>query len=187
MEVEQVFLPHVEEDQEFIEVEDPGVRQSLRRLDGRRLLASWSPPRVRLLKTSEQKPLRYSDLPSYAASDALVLRRTGLDALGPFLDADGEFLPLACDQADLWLYNCTRVVDALDEEHSGLTRFPSTGRIMRIDRYAFRPERLTDLRAFKIPQLPFSALFVSGAVVKAAREANLVRAPFRLVWSASRN
>ncbi len=169
------------EDQEFIELLDKRHIQTLMRLGGSPRAQTWEVPAVRLLKTAEGKKLQYSDMPRYA-SDVIVLRKPAVDAVGPLIEHDGELLPLECNQAPLWLFNCTRVVDALDEERSAVTRFPSTGRLMRVETPVFRPEIIDGLNAFKIPQLPFSALYVSSQVVEAASALELVRSEFQLVW-----
>jgi hypothetical protein len=177
----QVFKPSSPADQEWVVLLDKAFREMLSNLDGTSRRDSWSPPPVRVLKSSERKRLKYSDLPHFSGH-VLVLREPAVDALGELLSPDGELLPLDCVDAPLWLFNCRRVVDALDEEHSQLVRFPSTGRIMLVDSFAFRPEPLLGVNAFKVPQLVRSSLFVTSELVAAAHRANLARTDFQLVW-----
>jgi hypothetical protein len=177
----RVFKPTGPEDQEWAILLDEAYRQTLMALDCTPRRETWTPPPVRLLKSSERKKLRYSDMPHYS-SNVLILREPAVDALGALLGSDGELLPLDCADAPLWLFNCCRVVDALDEQQSQFVRFPSSRRNMRVEAYAFWPERLAGLYAFKIPQMPRGPLFVTQPVVQAAEQTKLVRADFKLVW-----
>ena len=177
----QVFEAATPEGQEWVVLLDEAFREGLMSLDGTLRRDTWLPPPVRVLKSSEHRRLRYSDMPHYSSS-VLVLREPALDALGDLLSTDGELLPLDCADAPMWLFNCCRVVDALDEESSRIVRFPSSGRIMRVESYVFRIERLVGINAFKIPQLARSTLFVTSPIVQAARQAKLARSEFTPIW-----
>jgi len=177
----QVLRATGPEDGEWVYVPSEADRAMLRELDGTPRREGWRPPLARLLKSSDRKRLKYSDMPHYS-TDVLVLREPAMKALEPLLRPDGEFLPLDCAEAELWLFNCTRVVDALDEERSAIVRFSSSGRIMRVEKYAFRAGPLQGVFAFKVPQLLRSEIFVTAGVAQAAREAGLVRTDFELLW-----
>src|SRR2546426_4216032 len=86
---------------------------------------------------------------------------------------DGELLPLARDEATLVVFNVTTVLDALDVDRSALVTFPSTGRIMKVKSYVFRPERLRAVNAFKVPQLLRGSAFFTDEVVVAVEGACL--------------
>jgi hypothetical protein len=60
----------------------------------------------------------------------------------------------------------------------------SNGRIMRITRYAFRPEVVAGVDIFKLPSLRVSPTFVSEYFVKAWKAAGLRGLVFNKVWSA---
>jgi hypothetical protein len=177
----QVFQAATPESQEWVILLDESVRETLMNLDGRPQRYTWRPPSVRVLKSSERKRLRYSDMPHYSSS-VLVLREPALAALADLLSADGELLPLDCPDAPMWLFNCCRVIDALDEGHSRVVRFPSSGRIMRVESYDFQVGRLIGVNAFKIPQLARTTLFVTSPVVQAAEHAQLTRSEFTPIW-----
>jgi hypothetical protein len=97
------------------------------------------------------------------------------------LGDDAEFLPLLNPDEEHWFVNSWREIDALDEENSEFKRFPSSGRIMRIIRYAFSEEKVRGAACFKIPQLS-EAMFVTDEVVAAVREARLTGTSFQPVW-----
>jgi len=141
---------------------------------------------VRLVKASEHgRPYAQSDMPDLGSSGVLVLRERALVALREVLEGYGEFLPLACEEADLWAFNCTRVVDALDEGRSTIRRFPNSNKIMRIQRYEFRPEALVGVRAFRLPQLQPGPVYVNEEVGEAVRAAELRGVGFKLLWEGS--
>jgi hypothetical protein len=91
-------------------------------------------------------------------------------------------LPVLCDQAELTLFNCTRLVDAMDEDRSVVKRFKD-GHITMIESLQLRPEALpSGVNAFRLAQDRLAPIYFSEAVVEAARAARLVRSDFKLVW-----
>ena len=119
--------------------------------------------------------------------DVPVFTTEAYEALRPVLDGRGEVLPLNITDAppDAVAFNPTRVVDALDEQRSDIKRF-SSGRVMRIARPVFIPDRVRDETIFKVTTYP-RALYVTDAFVRAAEAGRLARdaAPAtepRLAW-----
>ncbi len=143
--------------------------------------STWRQIPMHLVHVDEGRKLSFSDAPWFG-SDALIFRRSVIDKLGGLLNKYGELLPIECLEADLWFFNPTKVVDAMDEETSTLRRF-SSGRIMRVTRYSFRPEVVAGVDAFKIPNLHVSPTFVSERVVQAWTSAGLRGLDFKTVWS----
>jgi hypothetical protein len=113
----------------------------------------------------------------------LIMRAGAVDALSDMLEAGGEILPLATDDGvELWALNVTRVIDALDEEHSILRRFPD-GRIMFIAAPAFHEPLVRDVDFFKLP-LHSSEIFFGECFIERVRAARLTGLKFNPVWSA---
>lgn len=83
---------------------------------------------------------------------------------------DVEFLPLSTEVGPYYDLNIKRV-DCLDEKHSIVSRYESSGRIMDVQRYAFRWEQIQAHHIFCLPELGNMRIFVSGAF-KAAVEQN---------------
>jgi hypothetical protein len=132
---------------------------------------SWTPIKVKVIREDRGRRLRRSDAP-FLGEHALIFRPSVIDALGTELRNYGELLPLACSDAELVVFNPTRLLDALDEEASSVRRFDS-GRLMRITHHVFRPEVVRGVDVFKIPNLRSSPTFVSEAFVKLWQEAGL--------------
>lgn len=151
-------------------------------LDGSSLIDTWTPVPVKRVRVeSDGRRLQPADLP-FLGSHVLVLNPRAVDALESLLEQCGEFLPLECADADLVVYNPLRIVDALDIERSELHRL-SSGRIYQISRHVFRPGVIRGIHAFKVPEMTQGRLFVSEAVVDAARRAGLVGTDFEVAWS----
>lgn len=158
----------------------------LGRWDGRHLQASWSALEVRVLGEDEAgEPLPAGDFPSLGGIIPVFSRRAR-SALSDLLRANGEFLPLKCDECaggSYDAYNVTRVVDALDETGSELKRFKSSGRVQRVLRHEFRPEFIADLHIFRIPQE--NRVYVTDLFVERVRAAGLTGFEFLPLWSVS--
>ncbi|WP_242396001.1 imm11 family protein [Anaeromyxobacter oryzisoli] len=129
------------------------------------------PIRMRLVHEDEGKELSTSDSP-WLGSHALMFRRSVVERLGTVLEQYGELLPITCSEAELWIFKSTRVLDALDEQASSVLRF-SSGRIMRVTRYVFRPEAVSGVEIFKIPNLRVSPTFVSDRFIQLWTSAGL--------------
>src|SRR5262249_18919616 len=143
--------------------------------------AMWRPIPVRLVHEDEGKKLVGSDSP-WLGSHALIFRRSAIDKLGALLEEHGELLPLSCSEAELFVFKATRVLDALDEQASAVTRFSSV-RVMRVTRYVFKPAAIAGSNIFKIPNLRVSPTFVEERFVKAWASAGLRGLEFKKVWS----
>jgi len=153
-----------------------------RRLRGQRMAGQWKPVRMYLLHEEEGQRFQRSDMP-WLGSELLVLTRRAKDVLGDLLAPDCEFLPLECDEEVLWLVNPVLVAGAFDEQRSEFKRFDSSGRIMKVSRYAFHAEVVDAHRCFRIPEQ--APTFVTDDVVAAARAASLTGVPFSSVWHSS--
>lgn len=152
-------------------------------INGESRKSTWTPIEVAVVRQEyDGVRFRRSDSP-FLGSHALIFRPAVLDFIGHVFEEYGELLPLSCADAELFVFNPTRVVDALNEETSTLSRF-CDGRIMMIDRHEFRPEAIAGIDIFKIPQLRVSPTFVSSRIAEAWKIARLRGLVFRKVWEA---
>lgn len=125
--------------------------------------------------------LRDADMP-WLGHHVLVLRRHAVDAIGDILRAWGELLPLACDDAELWVFHATSVVDALDMERSDLVMVPGSDSIMTIRTHVFRSEALRAAGIFKIPQMLRGSIYFREDTAAAVTAAGLTGLALRPVW-----
>jgi hypothetical protein len=177
----RIYEPRVRQSMEWVLPVHDTDHEYLWSLDGTSRRASWRPmPVAMLLVDDEDRPRAEADLP-WLGGHVLVLRERAASRLAPLLDLYGELLPLACPEADLWLFNVLTVVDALDEENSELIRFDN-GDILDVQRYAFRPNLTAGLAVFKVPQLLRGPLFVGDEFVGAVNAAGLRGPEFIQRW-----
>lgn len=148
--------------------------------DGTSRKATWRPIAMHLVRRDRGRILRKSDSP-YLLSNSLIFRRSAMESLADLLEPHGEFLPLCCPDEELSLFNVTRVIDALDEEASTVSRLAS-GRIWMVDRYVFRATEIAGVDAFKIPNLRVSPTFISARIVHRWQSAHLRGLQFNRVW-----
>jgi hypothetical protein len=147
--------------------------------NGTPISATWKPYAVEPILDDLNAGRSLSDFPTLGTIPTFSQRAA--DALLDLLVENGELLRLTSDAGQFYAYNVTRVVDALDQERSEVKRFQSSGRIMRVVRYEFLPDRIRNLAVFKVPQLPTE--FVTDSFVRRVQEAKLDGFDFREVWS----
>lgn len=177
----EVFEPAVGEGYEWINCLEEGDYQVLAELDGTARRDAWRSIPVRRVRADHHHAFKPSDFP-WLGSDALVMRRSAVVALRDILDASGELLPLSTsDGVELFVLNA-QVIDALDEAHSSLIRFPGTSRIMRIKQVAFIGAKIEGVDLFRLPHRA-SATYVSERVIRRVEAAGLQGLVFNKVWS----
>jgi Immunity protein family (Imm11) len=149
-----------------------------RRFDGRSIKRKWS-GREKFAFVPRRMPK--GDTPGLS-SHIPVFSSKALTILGDFLKASGEVLQISCDAEKYFLFNVTRLVDALDEAKCELQLF-NDGGIMDIVRYSFLKEKLIDVVIFKLPQDPLGWVYTTDPFVDRVQAAGLKGFKFRLVWS----
>jgi hypothetical protein len=150
--------------------------------DGRSLAGNWTPVQM---EAADEDDIT-ADLGDYALLGTVpVFSATAVDALLDLLRPNGELLPVRYSRKEYMAYNVSRVIDALDESQSAITRF-TTGRIMSITKYVFDEDLLISAPIFKIPQLPLAYVFVSEVFVNRVRDTGLTGFSFRPTWITSR-
>ena len=167
-----IFQPVCAEGYEWVNPCDSTDYRIFSEFDGRPRSDSWKPIKVRRVRPDDKLGFNPSDFP-WLVSDALVMRRTALDALRDILEVHGEVLPLATDDGvDLFVHN-TRTVDALDRERSSMEYFPdATNQIMSIHKLVFLESAIRDLDMFRLSQQGLPT-YVSERFVERVKSAGL--------------
>jgi hypothetical protein len=178
----KVYDPLYEEGYEFCHPVDRNEYLRIADLcNGIRRAETWKPLNMKLVRVDEGKRLVESDTP-WLHSHILIVRPRVITALGPLLLEYGELLPLRCPGAELWLYNVTCVIDALNEAASAIDRFRD-GRIMLVARPAFRKEVIGKTDIFKISHRRGDSIYFSQRFVDLWHAAKLTGVEFTLAWS----
>jgi len=149
-----------------------------RRFDGTPMMKRWT---GKTKFTFARTRLPKGDTPGLS-THIPVLSPGAVMALGELLENNGELLPISCDGEEYFLYNVTRLIDALDETNCELERF-ADGTILDIDRYSFFKEALIGVVLFKVPQNALGDVYVTDSFVARVKAAKLKGFEFRLVWS----
>ena len=151
-------------------------------IDGTPRARRWKPFAMRILHTNGEndKLLKRSDSPWYG-DHALIFRKNAATALEPMLSSYGELLPLNCKEADVVMFNITRVLPAIDEKASGAEYWDDgiDGTIRSVKRYVFRPQVITGQDIFKLANRRASPAFVTQRFVDQWRAAGLQGLEFR--------
>jgi hypothetical protein len=132
----------------------------------------WTPPMMEVWREK-----RRGDFLSIALS-VPVMTREAWRIIAPLVQDDVEPLELRSSDGEFLLLNVTRVVDCLDEARSRVTRFTS-GKVMRIESFAFTNAVPHERGLFRIPQLR-SDTFVTErfrSLVETARLTGLLFKP----------
>jgi hypothetical protein len=172
-----VYKFEVIEDQEWIFPVDDEDFETFLAMDGR-VIRDWAPPVMRMVEAeNEAEEPSYSDFP-WLGEHAPILRKPAVDALAPVLSQYGQLLPLKGE--NVWLFNVTTVLDALDKEKSGIVYFDD-GDILDIERHVFKTDVIGTAEIFKLPRRA-SAVYVTGSFVDKIRRAGLRGVAFAPVW-----
>lgn len=126
--------------------------------------ANWIPVEVEIdwynsYDKKKKKKLLPADFPSHFLG-SLIMSKHAADSLRDYLEPYGELLPLKCDEAEFWVLNVLKEVDALDKERSRPIYedseskppfLPIGKQIGILDPYAFFTEHLNNIDLFRVP------------------------------------
>jgi hypothetical protein len=148
--------------------------------------ANWSPPTFELVRSDEYRSnLPKSDFPIFTIA-TMVLSERAVKRLRPLLLTCGEILPirLSNDHDIFFLFNVTRVIDAVDMRRSKFMDLPS-GSIGPCELLVFDPALIpSDALFFKTKQLgTATSIFATERAVAAVMAAHLTGYEFRLAWT----
>jgi hypothetical protein len=111
-----------------------------------------------------------------------VLSKRARAAFEPHLQGLGQWIQLDFDEQPYWLFHLQAVEDVLDLERSRI-RYFSSGKVMEIERAAFRESALTGLFMWNLPQRPTHPICVTDTALDLVREHGLTGFEFELLWN----
>jgi len=116
------------------------------------------------------------------------------EKLREFLVMAGQFLPVAFESNEFSVINVTECINCLDTTNTEWIHEKSSGRPIRIAKYAFHPDRMSESSIFKIPEtakseiLCYEGLKDSADEFKGFVEANhMTGIRFEEVWPTDRS
>ena len=180
----KIYTISVREGYEWILPRDPSQHERFLSLAGMPQ-RSWNPPEMEFVSEGDDGSVpQRSDFP-WLGEHLLIMRSPAVEAIRPFVDAYGEFLPLRCYE-EVWLFNATSMVDALDEENSHIVRFDD-GSILAIEKHVLRPDVIGGAQLFKLRERPgglrASAIYLQEPLTRQIGRLGLTGIAFDLVWS----
>lgn len=113
---------------------------------------------------------------------AVVVNERCFRLLKPYLQGAAQVLPARYKDQELFVLNVTEIRDCLDLEKSKVKRFQTSGRIMRIEEYAFRKELLPGAFLFKIPQEAHTRPYVTDTFKDLIEQTGIRGFRFVPVW-----
>lgn len=139
---------------------------------------SWRVLSAELLESEDRSNAPRTD---YPICEEPAFSERAVDVLRDILEANGELLPVSCPQGDYWLYNVTRLLQALDYDNSDVYYFDNSRRVMSIDRYAFNDEAIGEIPIFKLADWPTVFPLVTESFVDRVRKHSLLGFDFKLL------
>ncbi len=130
----------------------------------------------------DPRRLPKGDFPSLIPNVPVFSPRA-VETLRDLLEGNGEILPVMSSGDRYFLFNVTRVIDALDEPNSEVIRFEGCSKVLNIRSHSFYEEKLFGMVVFKIPQVVTMDVFVADPFVERVHSAGLKGFWFPLVWS----
>ena len=120
----------------------------------------WVPLRVKLFEDEGEAEKPVGDFPSLGGTIPLPISVLALEVLHPLIKDDVDVLDLITDVGKFYALNVF-TCDCLDHSRSVFERFRS-GRIMRVEKYAFKPRCLGGKHIFRLPEI-WAYVFVDEA------------------------
>jgi hypothetical protein len=144
-----------------------------------RLTGSWTPMKFSLFEADYEVDKPIGDFSGIASVVPLIVSSKTRDVLSSFVKDQVEFLPIETEVGDFQALN-VMIVDCLDHSKSKFKRF-NDGRIMRVEKYAFKPETLKGLHIFRIPEEVMSRIYVDKAFKEIVEENSLTGLDFNKI------
>jgi hypothetical protein len=152
-------------------------------LNGKPLGSAWKPLFCKRDPAHEPanrgKPVDITSLNGLA----LVFSKRALDTLAPLVGSSIEALPLEldCPLGEFYVINVLELVDCLDESRAEIERFPKGGKIMAVDKYAFKPGCTDGKHIFKLAGFEMGDVLVSEEFKRLVQGRKLVGTRFKAV------
>jgi hypothetical protein len=142
----------------------------------------WAPPVIEIITEEEDgTALRPFDASMVVGSSGIIIKGKSLSVLMGILDNYGNIFRLNCDYDELFYFNCTKILPAIDIDKSESRRLPN-GRIIRIVRHVFFPEVVGSNDIFRISTEGVPGLFFTDKAVAIWNKSGVSGIEFRRVW-----
>lgn len=104
---------------------------------------------------------------------SFILNEKSYKALYPYLRNHSQIFKIKSDNKIFYVVNVIDIIDCLNYDKSELKYFSSSGRVMDVEKYVFKTEKLKNATIFKLPEFPKSISYVTEEFKKAVEENNI--------------
>lgn len=113
---------------------------------------------------------------------AVVINEKCYRLIKPYIKDSVQVLQAKSKSEQLYVLNVTRVIDCLDKDNAVLKFFPSSGRIMKVEKYAFYKDMLKGAFIFKIPEEVYTHPYVTEEFKTIIEQNDIKGFKFIPVW-----
>lgn len=135
-------------------------------------------------KYSDKK--KKGDVSTADSSYSAIFSEKATEILKPYLEKDGEFLPINCKGDKYYIYHLLKRIDILDFEKSEFEYYDETKTsIFRVSKYEFKKEieDMSDLYIFRLEKPFKSQIFITDKFENLVKKHNLKGFEFKfIVW-----
>ena len=141
----------------------------------------WKPPVMEVFVEKDENISNkdVGDFPGFL-NHVPIFSEYAKDSIGKELERYGEFLALDCKQGRFYFFNVLNTPNVLDYEKSKLEHYKD-GDIKNITSYVFKQPVASEL-IFKIPELPFMNVFVTGRFKDLVEKYSLKGILYNRIW-----
>ncbi len=104
---------------------------------------------------------------------SFILNEKSYKVLYPYLKNHSQIFKIKSDNKIFYVVNVIDIIDCLNYDESELKYFSSSGRVMDVEKYVFKTEKLKNATIFKLPEFPKSISYVTEEFKKAVEENNI--------------
>lgn len=106
------------------------------------------------IRPSEYKDEVYKPIGDVFSIDtsSYIINEKAYKVLYPYLKNHSQTFQLKNEDKMFYVINVTDIIDCLDYDKSEIKYFPSSGRIMNVEKYAFHNKKLKNATIFKLPE-----------------------------------
>ena len=104
---------------------------------------------------------------------SFILNEKSYKVLYPYLKNHSQIFKIKSDNKIFYVVNVIDIIDCLNYDESELKYFSSSGRVMDVEKYVFKTEKLRNTTIFKLPEFPKSISYVTEEFKKAVEENNI--------------
>ena len=92
---------------------------------------------------------------------SFILNEKSYKVLYPYLKNHSQIFKIKSDNKIFYVVNVIDIIDCLNYDESELKYFSSSGRVMDVEKYVFKTEKLKNATIFKLPEFPKSISYVT--------------------------